>query len=206
MVNGAMMNLPDLPIPEQQKFTEAKLPALLMALAENPVLVRACKKAGIHPMSLEIAKQSDTRINELIEWAMRVGFAVVEDRIFVRAMGENRVPKLFEGKPVTYIDLETGETKIVYEEFQSDPLLKKMAERLRPDLYGDNVNVKVDQKTTVYLPQTLMLDKFEEMLAMQASKNADLLAEGPEKLLARLERPIEAEFSVVPEDDIAGLT
>jgi len=207
MVNGAMINVPDLPIPEHLAFTVEKLPVLLLALGEEPVIARACVKARIHPMALELAKNRDPTVAELIEWAMRAGFVHIEERIFVRSMGENKTPKLFEGKPITYIDHETGETTYVYEEHQSDALLKKLAERVRPDLYGDQVSVKVDQRTTVFLPQAEMMGKFEQLLAIQAEKVRQLQAGGAQKLLDRLEQPIEAEFKdIAPEEELAGLT
>lgn len=206
------MTLPKLPVPPELEYHEDKLPTLLLALGEVPVEIRACKKARIHPVALAFARKADPNLNNMIEWAMQVGFTVVEERIYSRAMGENRVPKMFEGKPITYIDQDTGETMYIYEEQQSDQMLKRFAERIRPDLYGDQVQVKVDNRTTIYLPQTEMLGKFEEMLAMQAEKTRLLTDQSAEQQLDHLdaigrgERPIDAIFEDVPEDDIAGLT
>lgn len=206
-----MMTLPDLPIPEHLKFTMDKLPTLLLALGESPVELRACKKAGIHPIALAFARKNDPSLNEMIEWAMQVGFGQIEERIFARAMGENRVPKMFEGKPVTYIDHETGDTVYIYEESQSDALLKKMAERIRPDLYGDQIQVKVDNRTTLYLPEDVMADQFEKMLAAQADKTRLIAQEGLEGMMNRLDQAgrapiVDAEFHEVEGDDLAGLT
>jgi len=162
-------------------------------------------------MALALAQKQDPSLTELIEWAMRVGFVAIEERVFVRAMGENRIPKLFEGKPITFIDIETGETRYVYEEHCSDAMLKKMAERIRPDLYGDQVSVKVDQRTTVFLPPAEMRSKFEEMLANAAEKTRLVQASGVQGMLEQLDqaaRPIDAEFTEVkpPEKELAGLT
>lgn len=206
-----MMTLPDLPIPEELRYSPEKLPTLLLALGEQPVEARACKKARIHPVALAFARKTDPRLNEMIEWAMQVGFAVIEERIFARAMGENRVPKMFEGKPITYIDIETGETVYIYEESQSDAMLKKMAERIRPDLYGDQVSVKVDNRTTIFLPQMEMRDKFEEMLAMQAEKTRLIQSNGLQGVLDQIaiasgpQKVVDADFREVQEE-IAGLT
>lgn len=205
-----MMTLPDLPIPDELKFTVDKLPTLLLALGESPVELRACKKARIHPVALAFARKQDPSLNEMIEWAMQVGFGQVEERIFARAMGENRVPKMFEGKPVTYIDLETGETVYVYEESQSDAMLKKLAERIRPDLYGDQIQVKVDNRTTLYLPEDVMADQFEKMLAAQAEKTRLIGQEGIEGMMTRLDAAgrapvVDAEFHEV-DAEIEGLT
>lgn len=205
-----MMTLPDLPIPDELKFTMDKLPTLLLALGESPVELRACKKARIHPVALAFARKQDPSLNEMIEWAMQVGFGQVEERIFARAMGENRVPKMFEGKPVTYIDLETGETVYVYEESQSDAMLKKLAERIRPDLYGDQIQVKVDNRTTLYLPEDVMADQFEKMLAAQAEKTRLIGQEGIEGMMTRLDAAgrapvVDAEFHEV-DAEIEGLT
>lgn len=204
-----MMTLPDLPIPDELKFTMDKLPSLLLALGESPVELRACKKARIHPIALAFARKQDPSLNEMIEWAMQVGFSQIEERIFVRAMGENRVPKMFEGKPVTYIDLETGDTVYVYEESQSDAMLKKLAERIRPDLYGDQIQVKVDNRTTLYLPEDVMADQFEKMLAAQAEKTRLIGQEGIDGMMKRLDAAgrapvVDAEFHEV--DELEGLT
>jgi len=208
-----MMTLPDLPVPEQLKFTMDKLPTLLLALGEEPVEIRACKRACIHPVALAFARKADPQLNEMIEWAMQVGFSVVEERIYARSMGENRVPKMFEGKPLTYIDLDTGDTRYIYEESQSDSLLKKFAERIRPDLYGDQIQVKVDNRTTLYLPEEVMADQFEKLLAAQADKTRLIQSEGLQGMIDRIDAagrtpPIDAEFHEVheEEDDLAGLT
>lgn len=207
-----MMTLPDLPIPDELKFTTDKLPTLLLALGESPVELRACKKARIHPVALAFARKNDPQLNEMIEWAMQVGFGQIEERIFARAMGENRVPKMFEGKPVSYIDMETGDTVYIYEESQSDAMLKKLAERIRPDLYGDQVQVKVDNRTTLYLPEEVMADTFEKLLAAQAQKTLLIQSEGVQGMMDRIDAAgrapvVEAEFHEVHQDDeLVGLT
>lgn len=206
------MTLPSLPLPPELQYTEDKLPALLLALCEEPVEVRACRKARIHPAALAFARKMDPQLNQKIEWAMQVGFTVVEERIYARGMGENKVPKMFEGKPITYMDHETGDTVYVYEEQQSDAMLKRFAERIRPDLYGDQVQVKVDNRTTIYLPQTEMQSKFEEMLAAQAEKTRLLTSQSAEDQMRQLEaigkrQPIvDAVYEVVTEDELEGLT
>jgi len=207
-----MTNIPTLPLPDELQYHPDKLPALLLALCEEPVEQRACKKARIHPAALAVARKNDPELNQKIEWAISVGFSVVEERIFARAMGENRVPKMFEGKPVSYIDLDTGETVYIYEESQSDAMLKKLAERIRPDLYGDQIQVKVDNRTTLYLPEDVMADQFEKMLAAQADKTKLLQAEGVQGMMTRLENAgkapiVDAEFhEVTDDDDLVGLT
>lgn len=206
------MDLPQLPLPPELQYSDDKLPILLLALCEEPVEVRACKKARIHPAALAFARKADPQLNSKIEWALQVGFSVVEERIYARGMGENKVPKLFAGKPITYIDQETGETMYVYEENQSDALLKRFAERVRPDLYGDQVQVKVDNRTTIFLPQAEMRSKFEEMLAAQAEKTRLLSDLSIEDQMRQLESGgdkapiVDAEYEVVVEDDLEGLT
>lgn len=184
------MRLPDLPIPDEQKYSPQRLPELLLALGERPVLLDACKKTNIHIMSLRLAMEADRELQKQIDWAMGVGFEVVEARIATRALGDRKPRVNAEGKIIQAIDPATGETVIAYDETHSDQLLKKFAERHRPDLYGDKVDVNHGINPTVYMPADVMADEFDKMLAAQSKETAAVLEHVGDE-------PVDAEFEEV---------
>lgn len=177
------MRLPTLPIPEDEQLTEEKLPELLLALGERPVLLDACEKVGVHIMALRLAMKEDNELATQIDWAMSVGFEVVEQRIASRALGERKPRVDSKGRIISAIDPQTGETIIAYDETHSDQLLKKFAERHRPDLYGDRVDVNHGVQPTVYMPADMLAEEFDKMLADQSEKTDRILANGGEDVI-----------------------
>lgn len=211
MVNVSdMTTLPPIPIPPGKEYTEDKLPHLLFHLGERPVILEACEKAGIHHMALEIAMKDDSELRKQVNWAMRVGMNAVEAQIADKALGR-KVPRTYQGKIVQEVNPKTGETEIVYDIVYDSAMLKKFAERLAPDLYGDQVDVNHKVSTVTYMPADVMETEFEQMLALQADKTEAIMAENRKEFdaeIAAAEGVVDAEFEEIEvdnEEDIEDL-
>lgn len=202
-----MTTLPAIPIPAGLEFTAEKLPLLLFHLGERPVLVDACNKASIHHMALEIAMKDDSELRKQVSWAMRVGMNAVESHIADRALG-TKVARTYQGKVVQQVNPETGLTETVYDTVYDSQLLKKFAERLAPDLYGDQVDVNHKVSTVTYMPADVMEATFEEMLALQADKTAAILEQNRKDFEAEIaadQGVVDAEFEEIEADKEADI-
>lgn len=205
-----MTMLPPIPIPSGLEYTDDKLPLILFHLGERPVILEACQKAGVHHMALEIAMKDNSELRKQIQWAMRVGMNAVEAQIADKALGR-KVPRTYQGKIVQQVNPKTGETEIVYDVVYDTAMLKKFAERLAPDLYGDQVDVNHKVSTVTYMPADVMEATFEEMLAIQADKTAAILEENKKEFEAEIAATADyedAEFEEIEpdiEEDIEDL-
>lgn len=166
------------------------------------MLMDACEKANIHHMALEIAMKDDSELRKQVNWAMRVGMNHVESQIADRALGQ-KVPRTYQGNIIQGIDPVTGENVIAYDYVYDSQLLKKFAERLAPDLYGDQVDVNHKVSTVTYMPADVMETTFEEMLQIQADKTADILAKNKAEFEKEFGDGVQdAEFEEVDEPDV----
>lgn len=142
-------------------------------LIDRPVLVDACKEIGVCPLALRRRMRNDSLVNELIEEAINVGSDVIEAEAYKLAMGEETQIKTFNGKPVKWINPETGRSETRTERIRSDRTLLTILKAFKPEKYGDKQEVTHKGGTGVLLiPQSEGQQAFEDMLA-QIKKEAE---------------------------------